>query len=148
MSLERINMNETTSNTRLIYVSANCIDSELLDKEIDAILSVAREHNKKNNITGALLFNSGDFAQVLEGPEEAVEMLFERIQEDERHEGCVVLSCEEISKYSFSEWSMAYEGGDSEAKTHFSHMIKHSKSTGEVLSANEVFSVLFEHINQ
>ena len=141
-------MNEAANLSLLVYVSRNCIAIESLDQEIDAILNTAREHNQKNNITGALLFNAGHFAQVLEGSEAAIENLFERIQADERHDNCVVLCCESLSKRSFSEWSMAYEGGDSAAKTQFSHMIKNSELTGAIMAADDVFSVILEHINQ
>jgi hypothetical protein len=140
-------MTKSADLSQLVYVSSNCISAESLDQEIDVILNTARQHNKNNNITGALLFNTGHFAQVLEGPEAAVENIFERIQGDERHENCIVLSCESIQNRSFSEWSMAYEGGDSVAKNQFSHMLENSDKTGDILAADEVFRILVEHIN-
>ena len=46
-------------------------------------------------VTGALIFNSGVFAQVLEGRRQIIEGDFERIQRDRRHADVHVLAFEE-----------------------------------------------------
>ena len=55
---------------RLLYCSRNTMTGSLEDqqREITQILEKSRTNNSANGITGALLFNSGFFAQVLEGP--------------------------------------------------------------------------------
>ena len=58
-------------------------------------------------MTGALLYNQGRFAQVLEGPFGAVQSTYERIQADERHADLVVLQAEPVSVRSFALWAMA-----------------------------------------
>ena len=45
---------------------------------ITQILQTSRRKNKEQNVTGALLFDSGYFAQTLEGPRLAIERTFER----------------------------------------------------------------------
>ena len=130
-------MSNLTELSRLVYVSKNTIPKAMLDDELRAILDIAKEKNINKNITGALLFNAGYFAQVLEGPMDAVEELFERIQEDTRHIGCVILCCEPTKSRTFTKWSMAYEGADTAAKSEFSYMIKDSELTNEILSADE-----------
>ncbi len=97
---------------RVVYVSQNTIegDDECLTRQIEQILGSARRRNREVGITGALMFNRGLFAQVLEGPATAVEETFERIQCDLRHAEVVMVACEPIATRSFDQWSMAYVG--------------------------------------
>lgn len=51
----------------------------------DDCATIAREaavRNRRDNVTGLLLFNSRRFLQVLEGPKDAVERIFARIYDD------------------------------------------------------------------
>ena len=102
----------------LAYVSRNRIDGarRRCDEEIDAILAQARINNRRLGVTGALLYNDGCFAQVLEGPVDAVETLFETIQCDPRHGDVAVLHCQPVEARSFATWSMAYVGLPDEAQ--------------------------------
>jgi hypothetical protein len=77
---------------------------------VDDILSRSRANNRRDGITGALLFNAGCFAQVLEGPLGTVEAAFERIQQDERHGDVSLLAMEEVAARSFPDWSMGFVG--------------------------------------
>ncbi len=58
-----------------------------------------------------LLFNGKRFLQVLEGPADAVAATYNRISQDPRHRGQVVLSRKSVSQREFGEWSMAYRDG-------------------------------------
>ncbi len=141
-------MDNLTELRRLVYVSSNTIPAAIFDSEVQAILKIANEKNSKNNITGALLFNDGYFAQVLEGPIEAVEKLFERIQEDTRHNDCSVLCCEPTTTRKFMKWSMAYEGADTAAKAQFAYMLQNSEITNDLVSADKIFKIIVNHISQ
>ncbi|MGQ7847306.1 BLUF domain-containing protein [Granulosicoccus sp. 3-233] len=101
---------------RVVYVSHNAItgDDAFLTQQIEHILQVARQNNRRVGITGALMFNRGLFAQVLEGPAAAVEETFERIQCDQRHAEVLLLACDPVHKTSFEQWSMAYVGEQAE----------------------------------
>jgi hypothetical protein len=134
--------------TRLVYVSNNTISETVFDQEIKAILNTAKENNSKSDITGSLLFNAGDFAQVLEGPMGAVEELFERIQNDDRHTNCMVLCCEPTTTRTFTNWSMAYEGADTAAKTQFSYLLQDSELCKELLSSDKILKIIVDHISQ
>jgi hypothetical protein len=97
---------------RLVYCSQNrirAVDDDL-DAEIRSILAVSQLNNAKAEITGALIFNDGIFAQVLEGPRNRVEEVFERIQRDDRHEEVQVLDFAPIQARTFPNWSMAFLG--------------------------------------
>jgi len=96
----------------LAYISKNTIkgNSEEVELEIEVILSTAKRNNPSMEITGALLYSGGYFCQVIEGPEEAVEDLFETIQMDDRHGSVTVLHFEPIDRRGFGEWAMALAG--------------------------------------
>ena len=83
-----------------------------LDREIDAILRVARERNGNDDVTGALVFSENKFFQVLEGPPSRVERTLERILRDARHSKHTVLHRVNRFERRFTGWSMAYVGDD------------------------------------
>ena len=95
---------------KIVYCSRNFIsgDDAARDAEIRQILETARRNNSQADVTGALLFSSGYFAQALEGPRTAIEKIFERIQRDNRHGDVTVLESVSGSERDFSQWSMAY----------------------------------------
>jgi hypothetical protein len=78
--------------------------------ELKKILASSRANNPSMDITGALLYTEGKFAQVLEGPMEAVNLLFETIQRDERHSDAIVIYSASTAERDFSLWSMAFAG--------------------------------------
>jgi hypothetical protein len=95
---------------KIIYCSRNLIEGDPgeRDAEIAKILAVARVNNSRQKITGALLFNSGCFAQVLEGPKPAVEKLLKKIERDPRHGEILILHSGMAKRRDFPDWSMAY----------------------------------------
>ena len=99
---------------RLLYVSKNLITGEpsTLVDEINKILRTAQTANSAMGVTGLLIFNKGYFAQVLEGNCQAVEEIFERIQNDNRHADIVVLEFKPTSELLFADWSMGFVGSD------------------------------------
>ena len=78
---------------RLVYYSRNTLSGseQAIALEIQQVLASSRRNNAADGITGALMFNRGCFAQVLEGPRPALERTFERIQRDMRHEDVLLL---------------------------------------------------------
>ena len=99
---------------RVLYCSRNIIPGavEAIAADVREILAVSRVNNARDGVTGGLLFSEGCFAQVLEGPLDAVEAAFERIQCDARHCEVVVLQSGPIAKRDFPDWSMAFAGTD------------------------------------
>ena len=94
---------------KILYCSKNCIEGAPLirDEEVTQILKKSRVNNQALNVTGALLYSSNLFAQVLEGPRKAIETIFERIQRDDRHSDVVVLESSPSVQRDFPDWSMA-----------------------------------------
>jgi hypothetical protein len=102
--------------TQLIYVSSAARDLD--EGDIHRLLESSVRHNEANNVTGMLLFASGNFLQVLEGDEFAVDEAMSRIQLDPRHHGIIILSKEGVTEREFSAWSMGFRGvGATDAKS-------------------------------
>lgn len=65
--------------------------------------------NRRDDVTGLLLFNSRRFLQVLEGPRDAVDRIFARIYSDPRHRAVVKLREGQIDAREFGAWAMAFD---------------------------------------
>lgn len=90
----------------VIYHSAAVAGLGSID--VDEILASSRSWNRHNGVTGMLLLENGRFLQALEGPEEAVRALMDRIAQDPRHEHVRVLVEETQSGRRFPDWAMAH----------------------------------------
>ena len=68
----------------------------------------SRSNNRKNGLVGVLYFGDGAFFQCLEGEEEAINTLFDKLEKDTRHKDLKLLSRKYISSISFPDWAMKY----------------------------------------
>jgi blue light- and temperature-responsive anti-repressor len=135
---------------RLVYCSRNEIQgssAEVID-EIHKILLSARVNNAREGISGALLFNEGLFAQVLEGPLKSVERIFEKIQQDPRHSDVIVLQCEPTPSRSFAAWSMAFAGVSAGSPLAFAVPVFDSAYSGNSAAGKEVLQLLHSVVVQ
>jgi Sensors of blue-light using FAD len=78
------------------------------ENELVTLLNQSREKNTRLELSGMLLYKDGNFLQVLEGPEEAVQSLFKAICADDRHRGVLRLFGERIEARRFPDWAMAF----------------------------------------
>lgn len=86
------------------------IASPAFDKaKIKEMIERARRFNKKNHITGCLLFYNGEFVQYLEGKQVTILRLFDKIKIDDRHHDVELISHSHIKGREFEKWDMAYE---------------------------------------
>ena len=125
---------------RLVYYSRNAIagDGEALATAISSILAKSQANNQRVGVTGALMFNSGCFAQVLEGSRDHVETVFERIQQDERHGEVSLLAFDPAEARAFENWSMGFVGASVEDSARYGALVQDSgfdpaRMTGEAL---------------
>ena len=126
---------------RVLYCSRNCIDGspdEQLE-EVRSILASSRKNNAVLGITGALLFNQGMFAQVLEGDLKHVEATYERIQGDLRHADVMILESGFVEHRDFPEWSMAFAGA---SESHFSEFERAAMPEERSALAKEIGELL------
>lgn len=92
----------------LAYVSRSALTPAILGPALDDILRAARRTNPGRGLTGALLVSGGWFAQVIEGPRDSVQAIFERISRDPRHSDIAVLHFQPIPARRFGAWAMAH----------------------------------------
>jgi hypothetical protein len=94
----------------LIYVSRSLLMMPSQSAEIDQIVAVSARRNAQLGIRGSLLFTERHFAQLLEGPRDAVEEVMLSIESDHRHEQVTVIERRPIDGYRFVGWSLSYWG--------------------------------------
>ncbi|MGX6648919.1 BLUF domain-containing protein [Maricaulaceae bacterium MS644] len=91
--------------SRLVYVSTA---SPALDlTAIESICAIANTRNSASGVTGLLVYNGANFMQLLEGPQDNVDAVFESIRRDPRHHGVVRLLAEPAEGRVCSRWAMA-----------------------------------------
>lgn len=129
---------------RLVYYSRNCLAAspEAMEREIAQILATSQANNARVGVTGALMFNQGCFAQVLEGPRSAIEATFERIQQDARHGDVSLLAFGPAEARGFPVWSMAYIGASDADATRYGTIAGTSGFDLSRLSGERIFEVL------
>ena len=96
----------------LVYLSFSAHD--MSDDDLINILEIARRNNQDLDVTGMLLYREGFFIQALEGEEEKVMAIYDKIKRDNRHKNLLILHKEPIKKRSFEEWSMGFNKIDDE----------------------------------
>lgn len=79
------------------------------DAQLEALLAHSRAANGRDEITGMLLYNKGRFIQFLEGPEDRVRALVDRITADPRHANVRVMLDSNPEERQFAEWTMGYQ---------------------------------------
>lgn len=79
-----------------------------------AIALNSAKNNADKGITGCLLKCEDSFIQLLEGPPEAVEFIFERICRDFRHTDVDLIDLVGAKERMFPDWGMAFLGSTGE----------------------------------
>ena len=95
---------------RLTYASR--LTKKLGPKALEKIMVVSRRNNQKLGVTGALCHSPRGFLQILEGPANTVNELYNRIVKDTRHSAVTLLEYAPIPYRDFENWSMAYFRAD------------------------------------
>ncbi|MDX1992754.1 MAG: BLUF domain-containing protein [bacterium] len=72
------------------------------------MLEKSRTNNEKLGITGMLLYQGGNFLQVLEGQEQAVMPLYSKIQQDPRHYDVTTIMKRPLMVRLFDDWQMGF----------------------------------------
>lgn len=92
---------------QLVYVSTAAWPMN--DGDLDTILAHSRKNNSRLGVTGLLLHIDQGFLQILEGPREAVLIVFAAIERDLRHIGLRVLIQQDVEERLFAGWSMGFD---------------------------------------
>jgi hypothetical protein len=93
----------------ILYVSKAQLGGGDAAAELERLVGAARDRNFKVGVTGMLVFTGDHFAQVLEGPAAAVELIMASIRRDGRHHSITEYT-QWVTTRSFAAWSLGYEG--------------------------------------
>ncbi|MEN3289451.1 MAG: hypothetical protein V7634_3751 [Bradyrhizobium sp.] len=128
----------------LVYYSHNRMEHEQpeLKEQIASILAASQSNNRNAGVTGALIFNRGIFAQVLEGDLSQVEQTFERIQRDPRHGDVQVLAFDKVQSRTFPSWSMGYVGTSRENENVFGQIAHQTGFDAARMEGERILKIL------
>ena len=73
------------------------------------LLEQCHLNNPKRGLTGLLIFGNDTFLQTIEGEENIVKELIEKIAKDKRHINFQILSKQSIENRQYSDWAMGFE---------------------------------------
>jgi len=135
----------------LCYVSA--ANKRFDHDELVNLLKTCHKNNGELNITGLLLYNGqGTFIQTLEGAEENIISLYEKIKTDSRHSRVNCISKNFIEERHFPNWKMGFRKLDDTSLNNingFSTFMEEKDSTAYLLDKpNFVFSLLSHFKNK
>jgi hypothetical protein len=89
---------------RITYVSR--FAKPFSESELEELGALSAANNKELDVTGVLMTTGGIFFQVLEGPPDAVDRVYDAIEGDSRHSNLVVLEVERDTERRYPDWSM------------------------------------------
>jgi hypothetical protein len=99
-----------------IYVSQAA--KAFSESDLSTLLERSREWNSAHGISGLLVyrynneFKRGNFLQLIEGTEDAIQETWKRISSDPRHHTLIVLDEGDSEARMFSDWSMGFRNVD------------------------------------
>ncbi|OYU34974.1 BLUF domain-containing protein [Novosphingobium sp. PASSN1] len=93
---------------KLSYTSVAVAAHDEALRQVHEICASSVDRNARVGISSIVTVHRGRFAQVLEGPEDAVRTVLRRIMGDSRHHSLVVLADVPIVARRYDSWSMAY----------------------------------------
>ena len=126
----------------LLYASIAVPD--LAEASLGEIVEVARSRNAALHVSGALVFTGEHFAQVLEGPEAAIEQLMGSILRDPRHRAVNVVERPQIEERRFARWSMAYAGPSLFVDRHIAPLLGTHAGEESGLQARRLIGLMHE----
>lgn len=111
---------------RVVYTSR--VQDRLSAADLMAIYDASRRNNGVDGVTGVLWVENGHFLQLIEGPQESVDLAFSRIMEDSRHGEIVVLEDAFQDKRVFADWAMAGLPGErpADALERLGRLLRHA----------------------
>jgi hypothetical protein len=108
---------------RVMYVSR--ARHRMTHGELTDLLLGARRRNEEHGITGILVYAAGNFAQVLEGPDEAIDRLLQNLHADPRHDDYRVIAEASVEARYFDGWSMDWADLDRFDESRYAELRDH-----------------------
>jgi|TARA_B100000524_G_C23508413_1_gene319641 hypothetical protein len=104
--LNAVRRSDTTDLYQFIYISRITSIGLSGASTLNDIAEVSIAHNKAENISGILCYGNGYFFQYIEGSEQALTNLKNRILKDNRHKDIQTLAFSAITERRFTGWSL------------------------------------------
>ena len=104
--LNAVRRSDTTDLYQFIYISRVTSIGLSGASTLNDIAEVSIAHNKAENISGILCYGNGYFFQYIEGSEQALMNLKNRILKDNRHKDIQTLAFSAITERRFTGWSL------------------------------------------
>ncbi|MCG3882681.1 BLUF domain-containing protein [Psychrobacter sp. Ps3] len=104
--LNAVRRSDTTDLYQFIYISRVTSIGLSGASTLNDIAEVSIAYNKAENISGILCYGNGYFFQYIEGSEQALTNLKNRILKDNRHKDIQTLAFSAITERRFTGWSL------------------------------------------
>lgn len=91
---------------QLLYTST--ATQPLGEQDVNQILDSARHRNLNEGVTGMLCHGNSRFLQCLEGEQNAVDGIYNRILKDTRHDHIKLIYNTTLDRRFFGDWSMGF----------------------------------------
>ena len=122
---------------QLSYISSAA--HPMSTEDLVQLLQQCLANNRRDDVTGMLLYGNDAFLQTLEGEEKTVEKLYEKILQDTRHNNMKLLARKPVETRQYSDWNMGFRRMSNEELTHVGGLIDFSdkKFTFKYLAEHE-----------
>lgn len=129
---------------RLIYVSEPMLDPVRGSTvaQLTSILASSQRNNQAAAITGALAYDDAWFLQVLEGERRAIWQTFQRIDDDERHGGCLLIEMVDVEQRLFGNWWMGLATRDAVTAPAFRPYLRRGSLQADTMSGRDVLALM------
>lgn len=101
MTTKKINLHT------ILYISTMRIDYS--EESMNKLLEIFTNNNRKNGISGLMLYHERNIIQCIEGTKEDLYKLYNNIKNDKRHFNLIKLMDEQITRRNFTDWDLAFK---------------------------------------
>lgn len=123
----------------------------MTQQDLEEILTTSQKNNRRLGITGMLLYMNKTFIQILEGEEQAVNALVEKIKRDSRHTDFHVLQQKTIHQREYADWSMGFKhvsGEEFQAVKGLEHLVEKDFNTAFLGNHSKIVESLVAHFRK
>lgn len=99
-------VSSVTDLYQLVYISRITSTGLFVASTLNDVAKAATKNNKVDEVTGVLCYGNGYFFQYVEGSEQALTNLKNRILMDDRHKDMQTLDFSALTKRRFTGWSL------------------------------------------
>ena len=136
---------------QLVYISKATVP--FTTESLKELTEVANANNEKLNVTGCMVYASGYFLQLLEGSAESVDILYRKIEKDDRHKGTKLLLESKVDedRRLFDKWFMTSFNVDTtkdfpeELKKNIAQIIRDQKA---IIPVHRLFMEFKKYLGQ